>query len=173
MCQSLGLGNFVAFPSARFASSPSSHLGYEMFNFPEFHQFKQNIPSLILVHCQKAEIVVCSCSSCCPNAVCLAVSGFWLTFFHSLLIYLSSLLKTPCSRSCSSWWGKVRVKVKLNARATLATTGTVKGKCLNHLKLQRHRSVTLANCNTVCLMECLACLRTSLSLSGCPSSCLC
>lgn len=173
MCQSSGLGSFVAFPFARFASAHSYHLGYEMFNFPEFRQFIPNIPSFILERCQKAEVVVSSCSSCCPNTVCLAVSGLWLKFFYSLLIYLSSLLKTLCSGSCSSLWGKVILKVKLNARATLATTGTVKGNCLNHLKLQRHRSVTLANCNTVCLMECLACLRTSLCLPGCPSPPLC
>lgn len=169
MCQS---SEFCCFPVCPPRLSPLLSSGVWIVNFPEFCQFIQNILSLILGCCQKAEIVVCS-PSCCLNSVCHAVSGFWLTFFHSLLIYLLSLLKTQRSRSCSSWWGKVRVKVKLNARATLATTGTVKGKCLNHLKLQRHRSVTLANCNTVCLMECLACLRTSLSLSGCPSSPLC
>lgn len=117
MCQSSGLGSFVAFPFARF-TSPSFQTpppGYEMFNFPEFHQFIQKISFLILVCCQKAEIVVSSCPSSCPNTVCLVVSGLWFTFFHFLLIYLSSLLKTLHRRSCNSRWGKVRVKVKLRA----------------------------------------------------------
>ena len=41
-------------------------------------------------------------------------------------------------------------------------TGTAKGKCLNHLKLQRQRSVTVANSSGVCLLEYIAHLWPSL-----------
>lgn len=33
---------------------------------------------------------------------------------------------------------------------SLPTTGTAKGKCLNHLKLQRQGFVTMANGNALC-----------------------
>lgn len=107
----IGTWEFCCFPVCplhlSLISNPSSRIT-KMFNFPEFHQFIQKI-SL------KAEIVVSSCSSSCPNTVCLVVSGLWFTFFHFLLIYLSSLLKTLRRRSCNSQWGKVRVKVKPRA----------------------------------------------------------
>lgn len=72
-------------------------------------------------------------------------------------------------------WGgerEVRVAVWEQKRiqgTSLPTTGTAKGKCLNHLKLQRHGSVTVANGNRVCLRERLACLGRSLLLSVPPS----
>lgn len=60
---------------------------------------------------------------------------------------------------------RVAEGVKKRRQGTsLPTTGTAKGKCLNHLKLQRHGSVTAANGNRVCV-ECLACLGPSLLLS--------
>lgn len=52
---------------------------------------------------------------------------------------------------------------------SLPTTGTAKSKCLNHLKLQRHGSVTLANGNRVCLLERMARLGPPLLLSIPPS----
>lgn len=39
---------------------------------------------------------------------------------------------------------------------SLPTTGTVKGNCMNHLKLQRQGSLTMANSNMVSVLECMA-----------------
>lgn len=48
---------------------------------------------------------------------------------------------------------------------TLPTRGTAKGKCLNHLKLQRQGSVTAAGGNRLCLLERMASLRPLLLVS--------